>query len=99
MIVTQRERIGHMEQILDEVSAAAEALSAVLDRYDALQPAICELEAYYSGPQWMIDYEADCAGAFPKEMKRGVLSEDAVYDLLELRDALHARMARIAGRG
>lgn len=95
--MTQRERIEYMEAILDGAAAAAEALSAALDRYDALQPAVDELEAYYTGRQWRRDYEADCAGALPKDLKRGVLSEDAVYDLLELRTALRARMARMGG--
>lgn len=96
--MTQTERIMYMESILDEASAALNALSAVLDRYDALLPAVCALEAYYTGPQWMRDYEDDRAGKLSGDLARGVLSEDAVYDLLELRDALHARMARIAGQ-
>ncbi len=34
------------------------------------------------------DYEADCAGNLPQDLKRGVLSQDAVYDLLAENDRL-----------
>ena len=96
--MTQSERVEYMGRILEEASAMIDALSSMLDRYDALVPAIDELEAYYTGPQWIRDYEDDCAGAIPAEINRSVLSQDAVYDLLELRDVLHARMTRITAQ-
>ena len=40
------------------------------------------LSDYYSSPAWKRDYAADEAGLFPKDLKRGVLSEDGIYDLL-----------------
>ena len=51
-----------------------------------INAALRELEAYYTGPLWRADYEDDCAGKLPPDVKRGVLSEDAVYTLLEARD-------------
>ena len=42
-----------------------------------------QLSDYYGSPAWKRDYAADEAGLFPKELKRGVLSEDGIYDLLE----------------
>lgn len=90
--MTQIERIQYMEQILNEATAATNALLAALKRHRAVMPRIAELEAYYASSQWMTDYDDDCAGKLPKDLKRGVLSEDAVYDLLcmqlELKDAL-----------
>ena len=41
------------------------------------------LEEYYTSGEWREDYEADEAGLFPVDLKRGVLSQDGVYDLLE----------------
>ena len=41
------------------------------------------LDAYYTSGAWREDYEADERGELPPEMKRGVLSQDALYDLLE----------------
>ena len=40
------------------------------------------LSDYYSSLAWKRDYAADEAGLFPKDLKRGVLSEDGIYDLL-----------------
>ena len=36
----------------------------------------------------MQDYDADCAGKLPPNLKRGVLSEDAVYNLLSEHERL-----------
>ena len=42
-----------------------------------------ELERYYASPESKEDFAADEAGQFPKDLKRGVLSEDGIYNLLE----------------
>ena len=41
----------------------------------------------------MRDYEDDCEGRLPDGLLRGVLSEDAVHDLLCRTDALEAVIA------
>ncbi|MBR3538822.1 MAG: DUF1653 domain-containing protein [Eubacterium sp.] len=41
------------------------------------------LEAYYTTGQWREDYEADERGELPPDLKRGVLSQDGLYNLLE----------------
>ena len=69
-------RITHMEQILNK---AEEAIRVLLE----LHPQIEELSAYYGSKDWFADYDADRAGLLPPDLKRGVFSEDAVYDLLE----------------
>lgn len=76
------ERIAKMEQNLDVSAEAIRELSAALDKYEAALPAWKKLCDYYGSAQWMRDYEADEAGKLPKDLKRGVLSEDAVYDLI-----------------
>lgn len=78
----QIERIARMERVLDEAAAAAKDLDRALDRYAAVQAGLAELAAYYEGGQWLEDFAADEAGALPQDLKRGVLSEDAVCDLL-----------------
>ncbi len=42
-----------------------------------------QLSDYYGSAAWKRDFAADEAGLLPKELKRGVLSEDGIYDLLE----------------
>jgi GNAT superfamily N-acetyltransferase len=76
-------RIREMEEILDKATAALEAPDLTREGYEALQEEIRRLEAYYTGDQWKQDYDRDRAGRLPADLKRGVLSEDAVYDLLE----------------
>ena len=78
----QIERIERMEALFDKSAEVVSRLQQALDDFAALQPAIAELEAYYTSPQWRADFEADEAGQLPKGLKRGVLSEDGVYDLL-----------------
>ena len=40
------------------------------------------LAAYLDGGQWQMDYEADEQGRIPKDVKRGVLSQDGLYNLI-----------------
>lgn len=42
-----------------------------------------QLENYYHSPLWLEDYQADSGGLLPKELKRGVLSEDGLYNFFE----------------
>lgn len=79
----QIDRIKRMEACLDESSEAIKALSDALEKYCAAQAKYRELVKYYDGGQWRRDFEDDEAGKIPKELKRGVLSEDAVYNLIE----------------
>lgn len=45
----------------------------------------------------MEDFTSDAAGRLPRDLKRGVLSEDAVYDLLTDNNRLTARMRELSG--
>ena len=40
------------------------------------------LDSYYTSGAWLEDYTADENGEFPPELKRGVLSQDGLYELL-----------------
>lgn len=51
--------------------------------FATLRSAISILEAYYISSAWRTDFEADEAGLLPPDLKRGVLSEDGIYNLLE----------------
>ena len=41
-----------------------------------------ELVEYYESGQWLRDYEADERGELPRDLKRGVLSQDGLWNLL-----------------
>ena len=79
----QTERITHMETLFDKSQEVVNRLSQALEDFAALQADLDELEAYYTSPQWRKDFEADEAGKLPKDLKRGVLSEDGLWNLLE----------------
>lgn len=78
----QTERISHMEKCLDDSRRAIDSLAHALEMYRDVQGKIIELSSYYGGEDWRKDFADDEAGRLPADLKRGVLSEDAVYDLL-----------------
>ena len=48
-----------------------------------LREAAGELDIYLSSGEWRSDFEDDEAGLLPKDLPRGVLSEDGIYNVLE----------------
>ena len=94
----QIERINYMEQILDEVTEAVSSLSEALEKYAVIQERLQELAAYYSSEQWRQDFDGDSAGKIPQDLKRGVLSEDAVYNLLSDISDLKERLKELANQ-
>lgn len=76
------QRIAAMEAALDRTAAAVQALDAAIDRYETIRIDIDRLTDYLDSGAWREDYEADEAGLVPQDMKRGVLSEDALFNLL-----------------
>lgn len=97
MQTEQIQRIQRMEQNLDEAARAVACLSDALEGYAMVQAKLAELFAYYGGEDWWKDYNADDAGLLPQNLKRGVLSQDAVYDLLTEHDRLLAIMRELIG--
>ena len=63
------ERITHME--------------ALFDRAQKTRVIPAELRDYYTGGQWLLDYEAEERGELPADLKRGVLSQDGLWNLME----------------
>ena len=90
----QIERIRKMESYLDEAGTAVAELTEAMDRYEKIQSNYYKLENYYGSSKWIDDFEADEAGKLPADLKKGVLSEDAVYDLITDHSELMARMQR-----
>ena len=86
--MNQIERIKYMEQILDQTSFAIQDLSDSLSVYASLLSKIKELESYYQSSLWLKDFEDDEKNLLPDSLKRGVLSEDALYDLFSNQDEL-----------
>ena len=72
-------RRTEMEQRLGRIAAW---LREEGDPPDAVREDVRLLSEYYEGALWRRDFEADEAGMLPPQLRRGVLSEDAVYDVL-----------------
>ena len=79
--LSAQERVAFYEQIFDELSMAVQEKAVLTNE---LKGKLQLLEEYYTSGEWQADYEADEAGLFPVDLKRGVLSQDEVYNLLEL---------------
>ena len=91
-MMEQVERIRQMELRLDRASSAVMELSASLEKYNEAQDDIAQLSAYYSSDEWKQDFAADEAGELPPSLRRGVLSEDAVWNLLTDNKELTVRL-------
>lgn len=83
MELTQIDRIRRMEVLFDKSLEAIQQLEQAMQDFASAQSAIDELEAYYASPEWLADFEADEAGILPADLKRGVLAEDGLYNLLD----------------
>lgn len=73
------ERIEKMELIYDCVLNALKRKEITFEVKHNLHL----LNTYYQSPLWLEDYEKDENHLLPDNLKRGVLSEDGLYNLLE----------------
>ena len=82
-----------VDKFMDEYNEYVRAIAGYFDakkkytealmRYEEAQEDLRLLEAYYTGADWKGDYAADEAGQLPEGLKRGVLSQDGINDLLD----------------
>ena len=77
------DRITHYEEIMDRILRTTKLDGITPSVYESVFPELKELEAYYTSPEWQEDYAADEAGLLPEGLKRGVLSQDGISDLLD----------------
>ena len=75
------ERIQYMESIFDQLQEIVRNEPHRLEEVQQKQKLEILMD-YYEGGQWLRDYESDERGELPEQLKRGVLSEDGVYNLL-----------------
>lgn len=80
--MNQIERIQAMEQLFDETEKKLSLLEAEIETSSFLERDVHQLEEYYTSPLWRKDFEDDSLGLIPSDIKRGVLSEDGIYNLL-----------------
>ena len=90
----QIDRISEMERHMERASAAVMELSAALDKYEEAQESISALSDYYDSDDWKRDFADDEVGRLPAGLKRGVLSEDGIWNLLDDNRDLMERIRR-----
>ena len=83
MIQEATERIRQMESYFDMLQKAADENPDVIREDVSIKAALRILTQYYENGQWLRDYELDEKGLLPKDLKRGALAQDAVYDFLD----------------
>jgi phosphoglycolate phosphatase len=70
--------------IIDDFSKLKAIRVIMMERvFDRVQADLNQLKEYQESGQWLEDFEADERGEIPQDIKRGILSEDALYNLLE----------------
>ena len=81
--MTQIQRIKYMERQLNQLLAALHGMNAALTTLAQARSAAQALSDYYGSAEWRSDFADDEAGRLPKNLKRGVLSEDAIWNALQ----------------
>lgn len=74
-------RVNRMEELFDFVADILHNTPSELQS-PSVRDAIQVLTDYYENGNWLYDYELDEQRVLPSYLKRGVLSQDGLYNLL-----------------
>lgn len=74
--------ISQMEARLDQQIAWLQTMELLVETGFSQLTDASELFRYYGSKDWWQHLEADRAGQLPSDLKRGVLSEDGIYNAL-----------------
>ena len=75
-------RISKMEKVFDELQLAFSRLNKDFLSDKKLKQKLNRLISYYENGKWLKDYQLDEQNKLPKNLKRGILSQDGIYDFL-----------------
>lgn len=90
------ERIQRMEGYLNAYAKTLEDTKHVMDRLKEHQESYIQLRDYYSSQVYFDDLDLSNQADFPDDLPCGVLSEDAVYDLLDEHFQMGVELLEIA---
>ena len=91
-------RIREMEGLLDEATKAVGQMEEALKRYEAAQEAVERLASYMESEEWRRDFADDEKGLLPADLKRGVLSEDGIWNLLDNNREIAIKMRELSDK-
>ena len=83
-------RIKEMEERYDALTTVLGELDMAFEAFLDYKGDLAILRDYMASGQWQKDFEADEAGLLPPDLKRGILAEDALFDLLDGADRILA---------
>lgn len=75
-------RIIKMEKIFDDLKFSFEKSKEEFYKNKNLQKKLKVLTNYYENGKWLKDYQLDEENLLPKTLKRGILSQDGIYNFL-----------------
>lgn len=87
-----------MEDCFDEVTRMLAELDGTIGKWEDAKDQLEVLKDYMASGDWRKDYEADEAGKLPAGLKRGVLSQDGLYDLLQDADKILRHALEVLGK-
>ena len=94
--MNQITRINKYEHILNESKNILNKIDKYLCDYDNIQKEIKELNKYYGSESWYQDVISLDMKLLPKDIKVGILSEDAIYNLLMNNKEIAIKMLELA---
>lgn len=74
--------IDEYTKIYEDHKKLIDSLSKELKKFKDHQKELNKLEKYYYSEQFMRDYDASNKGEISDDIIQGILTEDAIYDLL-----------------
>ena len=90
------QRIQRMESHLNDYAKTLEDTKKAVDRLKENQESYIQLRDYYSSQAYFDDLDLSNQADFPEDLPCGVLSEDAVYDLLDEHFQMGVELLEIA---
>ena len=75
-------RINKMEEVFDELQLTFSKLNKDFLSNKKMKKKLNRLISYYENGKWLKDYQLDEQNKLPKNLKRGILSQDGIYNFL-----------------
>ena len=76
-------RLNKYEKMLNNSIKTINRFKKEYIKYEKIQSSISSLAAYYQSEEWLNDFEDYENGNIDKSIPVGILSEDAIYNLLD----------------
>ena len=95
MITENVNRIKDMEKRMRRARKVLKSMEYALDEWDLVNSDIKVLNKYLGSDEWKADLKADEEGLLPTKLRRGVLSEDGIWDVVDTSRELNCQMLEI----